>query len=164
MRLLYHLWLSPACRKIRVVLQEKGLDFTMKVEKVWERRPEFLARHPRRQGEYRLSPRLYRLSRRAAALARRRPFLARGHRCGRASLGARLSRRRAVGGARAGQGMVCARQVAAELPPDPRRPHPRLAAARALRGPRLLGLLVRRIEAVGIDLRRRRPPPVRPPP
>jgi glutathione S-transferase len=46
MRLLYHLWLSPACRKIRVVLQEKGLDFTMKVEKVWERRPEFLALNP----------------------------------------------------------------------------------------------------------------------
>src|SRR5713101_2287206 len=46
MRLLYHLWLSPACRKIRIVLQEKGLDFTMKVEKVWERRPEFLALNP----------------------------------------------------------------------------------------------------------------------
>ena len=46
MRLLYHLWLSPACRKIRVVLQEKALDFTMKVEKVWERRPEFLALNP----------------------------------------------------------------------------------------------------------------------
>jgi glutathione S-transferase len=46
MRLLYHLWLSPASRKIRVVLAEKGLDFTMKVEKVWERRPEFLALNP----------------------------------------------------------------------------------------------------------------------
>ena len=28
MRLLYHLWLSPSSRKIRIVLQEKGLDFT----------------------------------------------------------------------------------------------------------------------------------------
>src|SRR5579872_1692702 len=46
MRLLYHLWLSPLARKIRVVLKEKNLDFTMKVEKVWERRPEFLALNP----------------------------------------------------------------------------------------------------------------------
>jgi glutathione S-transferase len=46
MRLLYHLWLSPASRKIRIMLQEKGLDFTMKVEKTWERRPEFLALNP----------------------------------------------------------------------------------------------------------------------
>jgi glutathione S-transferase len=46
MRLLYHLWLSPFSRKIRVVLNEKNLDFTMKVEKTWERRPEFLALNP----------------------------------------------------------------------------------------------------------------------
>jgi len=46
MRLLYHLWLSPTSRKIRIVLAEKGLDFTLKVEKVWERRPEFLALNP----------------------------------------------------------------------------------------------------------------------
>ncbi|MGH6954330.1 MAG: glutathione S-transferase family protein [Alphaproteobacteria bacterium] len=46
MRLLYHLWLSPYSRKIRVALREKGLDFEMKVEKVWERRPEFLALNP----------------------------------------------------------------------------------------------------------------------
>lgn len=46
MRLLYHFWLSPASRKIRIVLQEKGLDFTMKVEKMWERRAEFLALNP----------------------------------------------------------------------------------------------------------------------
>src|SRR5579863_5401202 len=46
MRLLYHLWLSPLARKIRVVLKEKNLDFTMKVEKVWERRAEFLALNP----------------------------------------------------------------------------------------------------------------------
>src|SRR5260221_11345867 len=56
MRLLYHLWLSPACRKIRVVLQEKGLDFTMKVEKVWERRPEFLALNPAGEGPVVIEP------------------------------------------------------------------------------------------------------------
>src|SRR5882762_8171624 len=46
MRILYHLWLSPFARKIRIVLHEKSLDFTMKIEKVWERRPEFLALNP----------------------------------------------------------------------------------------------------------------------
>ena len=46
MRLLYHLWLSPQSRKIRLVLHEKNLDFTMQVEKIWERRPEFLALNP----------------------------------------------------------------------------------------------------------------------
>lgn len=46
MRTLYHLWLSPYCRKVRVVLKEKKLDFELKVESVWERRPEFLALNP----------------------------------------------------------------------------------------------------------------------
>jgi glutathione S-transferase len=46
MRILYHLWLSAQSRKIRVVLKEKNLEFTMKAEKVWERRPEFLALNP----------------------------------------------------------------------------------------------------------------------
>lgn len=46
MRTLYHLWLSPFCRKVRVVLREKELAFDMKVEKVWERRPEFLEMNP----------------------------------------------------------------------------------------------------------------------
>ncbi len=46
MRLLYHLWLSPLSRKIRLVLHEKNLDFSMQVEKVWDRRPEFLALNP----------------------------------------------------------------------------------------------------------------------
>ncbi len=46
MRTLYHLWLSPACRKVRLVLHEKGLDFEMRVEKVWERRREFLELNP----------------------------------------------------------------------------------------------------------------------
>ncbi|HEV2301153.1 MAG TPA: glutathione S-transferase family protein [Stellaceae bacterium] len=46
MRVLYHLSLSPFSRKVRIVLREKGLDFTLKSEKVWERRPEFLALNP----------------------------------------------------------------------------------------------------------------------
>jgi glutathione S-transferase len=46
MRVLYHSLLSPCARKVRVVLAEKNLDFTMKAEKVWERRPEFLALNP----------------------------------------------------------------------------------------------------------------------
>jgi glutathione S-transferase len=46
MRCLYHLLLSPFCRKVRLVLGEKGLDFDMKVERTWERRPEFIAINP----------------------------------------------------------------------------------------------------------------------
>ncbi len=46
MRVLYHTLLSPACRKVRVILREKNLDFTLKAEKTWERRPEFLALNP----------------------------------------------------------------------------------------------------------------------
>ena len=46
MRVLYHLTLSPFARKVRVVLAEKNLEFTLKLEKVWERRPEFLALNP----------------------------------------------------------------------------------------------------------------------
>lgn len=46
MRTLFHLWLSPYCRKIRVVLAVKELEFEMRVEKVWERRAEFLAMNP----------------------------------------------------------------------------------------------------------------------
>ena len=46
MRVLYHLTLSPFSRKVRLVLAEKNLEFTLKLEKVWERRPEFLALNP----------------------------------------------------------------------------------------------------------------------
>ena len=46
MRVLYHTTLSPFARKVRVVLAEKSLEFTLKLEKVWERRPEFLALNP----------------------------------------------------------------------------------------------------------------------
>ena len=46
MRTLYHLWLNPFSRKVRIVLAEKKLEFNMKVEQVWDRRPEFLALNP----------------------------------------------------------------------------------------------------------------------
>ncbi len=46
MRLLYHLPLSPYARKVRVVLAEKRLPFEMRVEKVWERRAEYLDLNP----------------------------------------------------------------------------------------------------------------------
>ncbi len=46
MRLLYHLPLSPYCRKVRLVLAEKRLPFELKVERVWERRAEYLAMNP----------------------------------------------------------------------------------------------------------------------
>jgi glutathione S-transferase len=46
MRVLYHQWLAPAARKVRIVLSEKNLDFTLKAEKFWERRAEFLALNP----------------------------------------------------------------------------------------------------------------------
>jgi len=46
MRTLLHLWLHPFSRKVRVALSEKKLDFELKIEKIWERRTEFLALNP----------------------------------------------------------------------------------------------------------------------
>jgi glutathione S-transferase len=46
MRILYHLPLSPAARKVRLVLAEKRLPFELRAEKTWERRPEYLALNP----------------------------------------------------------------------------------------------------------------------
>ncbi|MCA3246530.1 MAG: glutathione S-transferase family protein [Azospirillum sp.] len=46
MRTLLHLPLSPFCRKVRVAMAEKRLDVELKVEKTWERRPDFLALNP----------------------------------------------------------------------------------------------------------------------
>ena len=43
---LYHDWLSPFCRKIRVALAEKKLDFELEQEDAALRRPEFLAMNP----------------------------------------------------------------------------------------------------------------------
>ncbi len=45
MRVLYHLPLSPFARKVRLVLAERRLPFELKIEKVWERRPDYLAMH-----------------------------------------------------------------------------------------------------------------------
>ena len=46
MSTLYHLPLSPFCRKVRIMLRERGLPFELQTENVWERRPEFLALNP----------------------------------------------------------------------------------------------------------------------
>ncbi len=46
MRTLYHFWLSPFARSIRVMLVEKHLPFELEVERVWDRRPEFLSLNP----------------------------------------------------------------------------------------------------------------------
>ncbi|MCS6891430.1 MAG: glutathione S-transferase family protein [Rhodovarius sp.] len=46
MRVLYHLPLSPYARKVRLALAEKRIPFELRIEKVWERRPEFLAMNP----------------------------------------------------------------------------------------------------------------------
>ena len=46
MRTLYHLPLSPFSRKVRLVLAEKRLPFDLRLEKVWERRPEYLELNP----------------------------------------------------------------------------------------------------------------------
>ena len=46
MRTLYHLWLSPFSRAIRLILAEKGLPFELTIEKTWERRAAFLAMNP----------------------------------------------------------------------------------------------------------------------
>lgn len=46
MRTLFHLWLHPFSRKVRIVLAEKKLDFELQIEKIWERRTEFLAINP----------------------------------------------------------------------------------------------------------------------
>jgi glutathione S-transferase len=46
MRILYHLPLSPYSRKVRLVLAERRLPFELRVEKVWERRPEYLEINP----------------------------------------------------------------------------------------------------------------------
>lgn len=46
MRTLYHVWLHPFSRKVRLALAEKKLEFDLQVEKIWERRTAFLAMNP----------------------------------------------------------------------------------------------------------------------
>lgn len=46
MRTLYHVWLHPFSRKVRLALAEKKLEFELQVERIWERRTAFLAMNP----------------------------------------------------------------------------------------------------------------------
>ncbi|GGF09004.1 glutathione S-transferase [Aliidongia dinghuensis] len=46
MRILYHIPLCPFSRKVRVVLKEKNLEFELRQERVWDRRPEYLQMNP----------------------------------------------------------------------------------------------------------------------
>ncbi len=46
MRKLYHTPLSPYCRKIRILLREKALDFELEDEPVWEKRKAFFTLNP----------------------------------------------------------------------------------------------------------------------
>ena len=46
MRILYHYWLHPFSRKVQMALAEKNLSYDLKIEKIWERRTDFLAMNP----------------------------------------------------------------------------------------------------------------------
>ncbi|MCX7373586.1 MAG: glutathione S-transferase family protein [Alphaproteobacteria bacterium] len=46
MRILYHLPLSPYSRKVRLALAEKRIPFELRLEKVWDRREEFVELNP----------------------------------------------------------------------------------------------------------------------
>ena len=46
MRTLYHLWLCPFSRKVRITLGEKKLEFTLRQELPWKKRKEFLELNP----------------------------------------------------------------------------------------------------------------------
>lgn len=46
MHTLYHLWLSPQSRKVRLVLGEKALEVQLQSELIWDRRPDFLSLNP----------------------------------------------------------------------------------------------------------------------
>ncbi len=46
MRTLYHFWITPACRKSRLSLNEKGLKYDLAIEKDWERREAFMVLNP----------------------------------------------------------------------------------------------------------------------
>jgi len=43
---LYHVPLSPFCRKVRLVLAEKRIEVELVEERYWEREPDFLRRNP----------------------------------------------------------------------------------------------------------------------
>ncbi|TCP60339.1 glutathione S-transferase [Rhodovulum bhavnagarense] len=46
MNRLYHVPLSPFCRKVRLVLGEKRIEVELVEERYWERAPDFLRRNP----------------------------------------------------------------------------------------------------------------------
>ncbi len=46
MRQLYHTHLSPFCRKVRMLMKEKGLDFELVCENPWDRKLELFALNP----------------------------------------------------------------------------------------------------------------------
>lgn len=46
MRMLYHTPLSPFCRKIRMLLKEKNLEFELVNENPWDRKLDFFATNP----------------------------------------------------------------------------------------------------------------------
>lgn len=46
MRKLYHTSFSPACRKIRLMMDEMGLEYKLVEEPVWKQRKEFLDMNP----------------------------------------------------------------------------------------------------------------------
>ena len=46
MRQLYHTPLSPFCRKVRMMLKEKGLEFELVCENPWDRNLDFFALNP----------------------------------------------------------------------------------------------------------------------
>mgnify|MGYP000476469287 CR=1 FL=1 len=43
---LYHVPLSPFCRKVRLVLAEKKIEVELVEERYWEQSPDFLRRNP----------------------------------------------------------------------------------------------------------------------
>lgn len=46
MTILYHMPLSPFCRKVRLTLSEKRIDVDLQEERYWEKSAEFLRRNP----------------------------------------------------------------------------------------------------------------------
>lgn len=46
MRKVYYLWVHPFSNKVRIALTEKKLDFELEIEKIWERRLDFLLMNP----------------------------------------------------------------------------------------------------------------------
>jgi glutathione S-transferase len=46
MRTLFHLWLHPHSRKVRLALGEKNLRYEALIEKIWDRRTEYMAMNP----------------------------------------------------------------------------------------------------------------------